>query len=911
MEYVYYNTTTIEGTKFHHSPHILKPYVDTTYFKLKLFTDIAAVENFCFWILNTYKNAPTQVEFIGDQSYQSDPIETDVSSLLAVTLNKMCIFYETGITVKIVNSDLIPSGILAIKTVTEYNSTVNHNQQILIENTEAIRPSKHSGLFAFENIVKIIMKDTSEKVKYFEVIDPPILTLAMIVKNAGGIGTEEDIFEGVLRDNLPHIDTWCFLDTGSTDQTIPTINTVMAGKPGKLYCEDFIGFPGSRNRNLDLCKKCEIKTKYILMIDDTYVIKGDIRKFLQSIQSDQLGTTMSPFIHSWDVHYTSNRIIKYNSDIRYIREIHEILDTKDNVNIVIPYDKLYLQDRENNYMKKRTIERQESDLKILYKMLEENPSDHRQYYYLGNVYRMMGEYQKSVDSYIKYVNFPTDAPFRMAVFDATYEIARTTDMHLNKPWAEIEPWYLKAAAMEPMRFDPWYSIGHHYNSDKPDQDKGKAYEYFKRCYEIGYNPEITQYNCKPTMYYKFLPWYLARLAYEFKDWNWGIKAVNLFFSQNPYYINTLRETSFYPEMVSWKEIYTEVYNAMSYDLTIRPKKTIVMIVDGNWNPWTGSDILKKGLGGSETCMVQVASWIPKDRYNVVFFCNTPTTEVFRDVSYRPIKDYYAFCSTNIVHICIVSRFTKYVALLVNLPSVYQIRLVFHDLTIPSNVIPCNPKTDKIICLSDFHCSEFTGYYPGFKNITYKNGYGIDWEQPVGIEKIKNNFIYSSFANRGLIILLTIWPDIKQALPDASLDIYCDIYHPWILSNYPGLTEQLAKLIDVRLDIRYHSWVSKSVLKEAWYKADYWLYPCIFTETFCLTALEAARSKTLAISVKLGSLTETIGDRGLMYQDINDLLSNVVSDLKTLDSDKKQELIDSNYDWSLEQTWESKSKIYYE
>ena len=57
-------------------------------------------------------------------------------------------------------------------------------------------------------------------------------------------------------------------------------------------------------------------------------------------------------------------------------------------------------------------------------------------------------------------------------------------------------------------------------------------------------------------------------------------------------------------------------------------------------------------------------------------------------------------------------------------------------------------------------------------------------------------------------------------------------------------------------IKKHGWVSKQVLAEHYQDAEYWLYPCIFEETFCLTALEAAISKTVVITNGLAALSET-------------------------------------------------------
>ena len=73
-----------------------------------------------------------------------------------------------------------------------------------------------------------------------------LLELVMIVKNAG------PDFGRVLKSVQPHIDEWTILDTGSEDQTIETIESVMVDKPGAVHTQEFIDFATSRNKAIEL-----------------------------------------------------------------------------------------------------------------------------------------------------------------------------------------------------------------------------------------------------------------------------------------------------------------------------------------------------------------------------------------------------------------------------------------------------------------------------------------------------------------------------------------------------------------------------------------------------------------------------------------------------------------------------------
>ncbi len=107
----------------------------------------------------------------------------------------------------------------------------------------------------------------------------------------------------------------------------------------------------------------------------------------------------------------------------------------------------------------------------------------------------------------------------------------------------------------------------------------------------------------------------------------------------------------------------------------------------------------------------------------------------------------------------------------------------------------------------------------------------------------------------------------------------------------------------------HGWVTKEVLRNHWMKAGIWLYPCTFKETFCITALEAAASKTLAISTDLAALNDTIGDRGILIPGdpgSNEWQTTAIEKIVYLLSEEgekeKKELIEKNWEWANTHDW---------
>jgi predicted O-methyltransferase YrrM len=750
----------------------------------------------------------------------------------------------------------------------------------------------------FEQVFCYWIENTDTDVKMLDFDN--LIHLCIMVKNAG------PQFEQMLTDNLPFIDEWTILDTGSTDETLDIIQRVLVGKKsGTLYQEPFINFRDSRNRLLDLAGT---SCKYTVMLDDTYVLRGNLREFLKEVRSDQYATSYSLYIHSDDTKYGSNRIVKSDSGLRYIHKIHEVITDKDNVNVFVPENRCYIDDRRFDYMKKRTMERKQLDLKLLFEELEENPNDPRAYYYLAQTYKLLENYEKAFYYFMKRCEY-INVGFLQERADAAFEAARIANFKLNKPWKECEELYNHSFKMDESRPESQYFIGIHYYLEG---NMERAYDHFKQGFEIGF-PIHCQYSLKPTLSFHFLPKFLAKICYSIghRAYDVGLAASKLFLENNA------PNAEDYAEIVSWYKIYEKLtFYKGSRKPTIPSKPILCFVADGGFHPWSGSNILTTGVGGSETYIIEMARYIQQDGFfNVFVFCKTPDQkdEIFEGVVYKHLDNYYEFINTTYVHTSIISRFSEY------LPLTYKgysenVYMVLHDLTPSGIVIPVDPKLKRIFCLTEWHVDYFTGIFPQLKNKTVPFYYGVDEQRFTDISvKQPYKFIYSSFPNRGLLELLIMWPRIIEMIPNATLHIYSDVNHKWSNDVEPEKMAKIKQLLSINMmGIYYHGWVSKTELSNAWKTSSVWLYPCTFMETFCLTALEAAKSKTLVITNHLAALQNTVGDRGVIIpgdpttQQWQDIAIQSIYDIYVKNIVNTDELLRRNNEWASTLTWKNQA-----
>jgi predicted O-methyltransferase YrrM len=116
-----------------------------------------------------------------------------------------------------------------------------------------------------------------------------------------------------------------------------------------------------------------------------------------------------------------------------------------------------------------------------------------------------------------------------------------------------------------------------------------------------------------------------------------------------------------------------------------------------------------------------------------------------------------------------------------------------------------------------------------------------------------------------------------------------------------------------MNIHYHGWVDKKTLAQAWLASDIWFYPCIFMETFCLTALEAALTKTLVVSNDLAALQNTVGDRGVIIPGdpmTKEWQDAALDKLRLYFLEANAALYDTyrerNYEWASAMSWENRA-----
>lgn len=129
---------------------------------------------------------------------------------------------------------------------------------------------------------------------------------------------------------------------------------------------------------------------------------------------------------------------------------------------------------------------------------------------------------------------------------------------------------------------------------------------------------------------------------------------------------------------------------------------------------------------------------------------------------------------------------------------------------------------------------------------------------------KHSVGYFSAYYRGLECLLKLWPKIRAAVPDATLDVYYGWESYVALQGEDDFYVRMCRLFEELKEhgVTVHGRVSHDQLARAMKETQVWAYPTEFTEIHCITALKAQAAGCYPVVTNVGALAETVqcGDK---------------------------------------------------
>lgn len=281
-------------------------------------------------------------------------------------------------------------------------------------------------------------------------------------------------------------------------------------------------------------------------------------------------------------------------------------------------------------------------------------------------------------------------------------------------------------------------------------------------------------------------------------------------------------------------------------------------------PWHPTDIVERGLGGSETAAYRLAEELARIGYTVTLYGHFDEEGALGDVLLRhfqrfdPTRPLTAFIGFRDA-----TRFDH--------PVNAQAKILWlEDLPGQERLSPERMRNiDRVCCVSRWHRQATLDTYPWLSSTVVeacRNGVThefFDGPQPEREQRV----VYTSSPDRGLDIMLELWPEVRKRVPGAVL---CSTYSRWydiVAEQYPQaapLRDRIIGLLEQPGVTRIKGGLGQRALAELMRSSLVWAHPSWFTgagaqfhETSCISAMEAQAAGCVVVASNWGALTETV------------------------------------------------------
>jgi glycosyltransferase involved in cell wall biosynthesis len=309
--------------------------------------------------------------------------------------------------------------------------------------------------------------------------------------------------------------------------------------------------------------------------------------------------------------------------------------------------------------------------------------------------------------------------------------------------------------------------------------------------------------------------------------------------------------------------YPEVARWLLPDLPAsRPTVAIYCGGDGGMTSTWGPASLGQGIGGSEEAVLRLAPELVRAGAHVECYGPWPVDEIRDGVHYI----YHAkWDPDRALDLFVAWRYESFASLA---PRCRRRVLWAHDQLPPGLKLR---NLDEVWCLSKSHAALTQANYPDARIWVTRNGLppladlvgGAQRPDPQPGKKV-GRVIWASSPDRGLDILLDLWPQVRAAIPGATLEVYYGFPASYMRAEQsrPQL-RRLRERIEAQLaalksqGVSYFGMVGADRLHRAFAEAEVWAYPTHWPETSCITAMKAQALGCYPVTVPLTALAETV------------------------------------------------------
>jgi len=290
--------------------------------------------------------------------------------------------------------------------------------------------------------------------------------------------------------------------------------------------------------------------------------------------------------------------------------------------------------------------------------------------------------------------------------------------------------------------------------------------------------------------------------------------------------------------------------------------------------FNGETLLKEALGGTHSSLILLSEELAKLGHEIFIFCNCKNKQgLFNGVNYIDINKIVKFAKDNDIDVLVTVasesilkariKAKKSIAWLHNDYSPYwdnELSDIASQISYYMGVL-----ADKVITTSKWQSEIIKNVFKIPENHIKKIPLGVNLDFFNNqVERNSKKIIYTSVPDRGLDILLKIFPRLRKEIPNLELHAFSS-FKTWGKDDkkYTEIEEEIFSLANQE-DVFLHEPISINLLAQELSSSYLCLYPShsstenyFNAETFCLSVLEAMTAGLPIIASNRGALSELI------------------------------------------------------
>jgi glycosyltransferase involved in cell wall biosynthesis len=313
---------------------------------------------------------------------------------------------------------------------------------------------------------------------------------------------------------------------------------------------------------------------------------------------------------------------------------------------------------------------------------------------------------------------------------------------------------------------------------------------------------------------------------------------------------------------------------------------------------------ERGIGGSETHHIEMANRLAARGHDVVSYAPMPNGEPAtgpHGVEWKPLE---------------AADFTaRGIWVLYRCPAVLEQFRVTHPgqrlwLVMQDEGYPWSDRAiatvDKTFAFCSAHERATVRRHPGLARSLVRTSNGMKMDLVRAVEqdppaRHPHRLMYASSPDRGLKTLLALWPRVREHVPDAELHCFYGFDNiDKIIASGEAWGQRFRREKDELLDameqpgVTWHGRVPQAQLYREWLQTAIWWYPTQFTETSCITCMEAQALGAIPVTAPIWALADNVQHglfvEGAVYTDPLTQARHVAELVRLLSVESFQEAI---------------------